>query len=167
MSNSWRVLLDLLMHNIDVPVDLTVSSTEVERPGPIQPFLYACEQLQVNPELCRDRRQPNWCGSGNCPDALWWVSVRRCVMSWVSGTATWSRLPRWIGVAFRVARAINRRWTWVRTLDKSTGVGQPRLRSTPTAVPDSTAVRTQRLRTEPLTRPPPHSGRDGIEDPQA
>ena len=50
VSNSWRVLLDLLMHNIDVPVDLTVSSTEVERPKPDpQPFLYACEQLRVNP----------------------------------------------------------------------------------------------------------------------
>ncbi len=53
VSNSWRVLLDLLMHNIDVPVDLTVSSTEVERPKPDpEPFLYACRRLAVDPRRC-------------------------------------------------------------------------------------------------------------------
>jgi HAD superfamily hydrolase (TIGR01509 family) len=53
VSNSWRVLLDLLMDNIDVPVDLTVSSTDVERPKPDpEPFLYACRRLAVDPRRC-------------------------------------------------------------------------------------------------------------------
>lgn len=50
VSNSWRVLLDLLMANLDFPVDVTVSSTEVERPKPDpQPYLLACELLGADP----------------------------------------------------------------------------------------------------------------------
>lgn len=50
VSNSWRVLLDLLVGNIDVPVDITVSSTEVDRPKPDpQPYLIACELLGAAP----------------------------------------------------------------------------------------------------------------------
>lgn len=50
VSNSWRVLLDLLVGNIDVPVDITVSSTEVQRPKPDpQPYLLACELLGADP----------------------------------------------------------------------------------------------------------------------
>jgi HAD superfamily hydrolase (TIGR01509 family) len=51
VSNSWRVLLDLLLANIDFPVDLTVSSSEVERPKPDpQPYLRACELLGADPD---------------------------------------------------------------------------------------------------------------------
>ena len=50
VSNSWRVLLDLLVGNIDVPTDVTVSSTEVDRPKPDpQPYLIACEILDADP----------------------------------------------------------------------------------------------------------------------
>lgn len=50
VSNSWRVLLDLLLANIDFPVDLTVSSSEVDRPKPDpQPYLRACELLGADP----------------------------------------------------------------------------------------------------------------------
>lgn len=50
VSNSWRVLLDLLMANLDLPVDVTVSSTEVDRPKPDpQPYLRACAQLGADP----------------------------------------------------------------------------------------------------------------------
>jgi len=50
VSNSWRVLLDLLLANVDFPVDLTVSSSEVERPKPDpQPYLRACELLGADP----------------------------------------------------------------------------------------------------------------------
>lgn len=50
VSNSWRVLLDLLMANLDFPVDVTVSSTEVQRPKPDpQPYLRACAQLGADP----------------------------------------------------------------------------------------------------------------------
>ncbi len=50
VSNSWRVLLDLLLANIDFPVDVTVSSTEVQRPKPDpQPYLYACQLLGADP----------------------------------------------------------------------------------------------------------------------
>ena len=50
VSNSWRVLLDLLMANLDIPVDVTVSSTEVQRPKPDpQPYLQACSLLGVEP----------------------------------------------------------------------------------------------------------------------
>ncbi|MCU0296982.1 MAG: HAD family hydrolase [Candidatus Nanopelagicales bacterium] len=51
VSNSWRVLLDLLIRNIDSPVDLTVSSTEVHAPKPDpHPYLLACGQLGVKPQ---------------------------------------------------------------------------------------------------------------------
>lgn len=51
VSNSWRVLLDLLVRNIDSEVDLTVSSTEVDAPKPDpHPYLLACDQLGVRPE---------------------------------------------------------------------------------------------------------------------
>ena len=50
VSNSWRVLLDLLLANIDFPVDLTVSSSEVERPKPDpEPYVRACELLGADP----------------------------------------------------------------------------------------------------------------------
>lgn len=50
VSNSWRVLLDLLVANMDVHPDVTISSTEVERPKPDpQPFLRACELLGADP----------------------------------------------------------------------------------------------------------------------
>jgi HAD superfamily hydrolase (TIGR01509 family) len=50
VSNSWRVLLDLLLANVDDPVDVTVSSTEVQRPKPDpQPYLHACELLAADP----------------------------------------------------------------------------------------------------------------------
>lgn len=50
VSNSWRVLLDLLVANLDVPVDLTVSSTEVERAKPDPtPYLVACRELGAEP----------------------------------------------------------------------------------------------------------------------
>lgn len=50
VSNSWRVLVDLLMVNINAPVDLTISSTEVQKPKPDpQPYLHACAQLTVDP----------------------------------------------------------------------------------------------------------------------
>jgi HAD superfamily hydrolase (TIGR01509 family) len=50
VSNSWRVLLDLLLANIDFPVDLTVSSSEVERPKPHpEPYLRACALLGADP----------------------------------------------------------------------------------------------------------------------
>jgi HAD superfamily hydrolase (TIGR01509 family) len=50
VSNSWRVLLDLLLTNVDHPVDVTVSSTEVQRPKPDpQPYLWACELLGADP----------------------------------------------------------------------------------------------------------------------
>lgn len=53
VSNSWRVLMDLLLANVDVPVNLTVSSTEVDRPKPDpQPYLIACAQLGVDPSAC-------------------------------------------------------------------------------------------------------------------
>ncbi len=53
VSNSWRVLLDLLMDNIDETVHLSVSSTEVDRPKPDpQPYLQACRQLGVDPKRC-------------------------------------------------------------------------------------------------------------------
>lgn len=51
VSNSWRVLLDLLVLNIDSEVDLTVSSTEAEAPKPDPaPYLLACENLGVSPQ---------------------------------------------------------------------------------------------------------------------
>lgn len=51
VSNSWRVLLDLLVQNMDVQPDVTVSSTEVTRPKPDpQPFLVACSLLNARPE---------------------------------------------------------------------------------------------------------------------
>lgn len=51
VSNSWRVLLDLLLTNVDHPVDVTVSSTEVQRPKPDpQPYLWACELLGADPQ---------------------------------------------------------------------------------------------------------------------
>jgi HAD superfamily hydrolase (TIGR01509 family) len=51
VSNSWRVLLDLLVANLDVPVDMTVSSTEVDRAKPDpQPYLLACRALDASPE---------------------------------------------------------------------------------------------------------------------
>lgn len=50
VSNSWRVLLDLLLANLDLPVDVTLSSTEVERPKPDpQPYLRACTLLRADP----------------------------------------------------------------------------------------------------------------------
>lgn len=50
VSNSWRVLVDLLVLNMDVHPDVTVSSTEVERPKPDpQPFLMACQMLHADP----------------------------------------------------------------------------------------------------------------------
>ena len=50
VSNSWRVLLDLLLANIDFPVDLTVSSSEVDRPKPDpEPYVRACELLGADP----------------------------------------------------------------------------------------------------------------------
>jgi len=50
VSNSWRVLLDLLVANMDVHPDVTVSSTEIERPKPDpQPYLRACEMLGADP----------------------------------------------------------------------------------------------------------------------
>lgn len=50
VSNSWRVLLDLLVRNMDVQPDVTVSSTEVTRPKPDpQPFLIACDLLNARP----------------------------------------------------------------------------------------------------------------------
>jgi HAD superfamily hydrolase (TIGR01509 family) len=52
VSNSWRVLLDLLLANIDFPVDLTVSASEVGRPKPHpDPYLRACELLGADPRL--------------------------------------------------------------------------------------------------------------------
>jgi len=51
VSNSWRVLLDLLVVNMDVQPDVTVSSTEIERPKPDpQPYLRACDMLGVDPQ---------------------------------------------------------------------------------------------------------------------
>lgn len=51
VSNSWRVLLDLLLLNMDVQPDVTVSSTEIERPKPDpQPYLVACQMLNARPE---------------------------------------------------------------------------------------------------------------------
>jgi HAD superfamily hydrolase (TIGR01509 family) len=53
VSNSWRVLLDLLMDNIDKAVHLSVSSTDVDRPKPDpQPYLQACRELGVDPRRC-------------------------------------------------------------------------------------------------------------------
>jgi HAD superfamily hydrolase (TIGR01509 family) len=50
VSNSWRVLLDLLLLNMDLHPDVTVSSTEIERPKPDpQPFLVACSMLSARP----------------------------------------------------------------------------------------------------------------------
>jgi beta-phosphoglucomutase-like phosphatase (HAD superfamily) len=50
VSNSWRVLVDLLVLNMDVHPDVTVSSTEAERPKPDpQPFLMACQMLLADP----------------------------------------------------------------------------------------------------------------------
>ena len=50
VSNSWRVLLDLLLANVDFPVDLTVSASEVGRPKPHpDPYLRACELLEATP----------------------------------------------------------------------------------------------------------------------
>lgn len=50
VSNSWRVLLDLLVRNIDIPVTVTVSSTEAEEPKPHPaPYLLACRLLDVDP----------------------------------------------------------------------------------------------------------------------
>ena len=50
VSNSWRVLLDLLVQNMDIQPDITVSSTEVEEPKPHpEPFLLACQQLGADP----------------------------------------------------------------------------------------------------------------------
>ncbi len=50
VSNSWRVLLDLLLLNMDLHPDVTVSSTEIERPKPDpQPFLHACSLLSARP----------------------------------------------------------------------------------------------------------------------
>lgn len=50
VSNSWRVLLDLLMANLDLPVDVTLSSTEVEHPKPDpEPYLRACSLLGADP----------------------------------------------------------------------------------------------------------------------
>lgn len=51
VSNSWRVLLDLLVGNnmTDRP-DITVSSTEVTRPKPDpEPYVTACETLGADP----------------------------------------------------------------------------------------------------------------------
>ncbi|MBK6763458.1 MAG: HAD family hydrolase [Micrococcales bacterium] len=51
VSNSWRVLLDLLVVNMDVQPDVTVSSTEIERPKPDpQPYLRACDMLGADPQ---------------------------------------------------------------------------------------------------------------------
>lgn len=51
VSNSWRVLLDLLVRNMDVQPDITLSSTEVARPKPDpEPFLTACRLLNARPE---------------------------------------------------------------------------------------------------------------------
>jgi len=51
VSNSWRVLLDLLVRNMDVQPDVTVSSTEVMRPKPDpEPFLTACHLLNARPQ---------------------------------------------------------------------------------------------------------------------
>lgn len=53
VSNSWRVLLDLLVANIDVLPDITVSSTEVVKPKPDpEPYLAACMLLEVDPRRC-------------------------------------------------------------------------------------------------------------------
>lgn len=50
VSNSWRVLLDLLLLNMDLHPDVSVSSTEIERPKPDpQPFLVACSMLSARP----------------------------------------------------------------------------------------------------------------------
>ncbi len=50
VSNSWRVLLDLLVANMDVHPDLTVSSTEVSKPKPDpEPYLMACTLLDADP----------------------------------------------------------------------------------------------------------------------
>lgn len=50
VSNSWRVLLDLLVQNMDIHPDLTVSSTEVEDPKPHpEPYLLACQRLRADP----------------------------------------------------------------------------------------------------------------------
>jgi HAD superfamily hydrolase (TIGR01509 family) len=50
VSNSWRVLLDLLVQNLDVRPDVTVSSTEVDNPKPDpEPFLMACTLLGARP----------------------------------------------------------------------------------------------------------------------
>lgn len=52
VSNSWRVLLDLLVTNMDVQPDITVSSTEVSRPKPHpEPFLVGCRLLNARPAL--------------------------------------------------------------------------------------------------------------------
>ncbi len=51
VSNSWRVLLDLLVLNMDVQPDVTVSSTDVAEPKPDpQPFLTACRLLGADPQ---------------------------------------------------------------------------------------------------------------------
>lgn len=53
VSNSWRVLVDLLMDNINTHVDLTISSTEVHKPKPDpQPYIHACAALHVDPMRC-------------------------------------------------------------------------------------------------------------------
>lgn len=50
VSNSWRVLLDLLIDNMDIHPDVTISSTEIARPKPDpQPYLVACEMLGADP----------------------------------------------------------------------------------------------------------------------
>lgn len=50
VSNSWRVLLDLALRNIDVPADITISSTEVMNPKPDpEPYLNACRALSADP----------------------------------------------------------------------------------------------------------------------
>jgi HAD superfamily hydrolase (TIGR01509 family) len=50
VSNSWRVLLELLLQNMDVQPDVTVSSTEVTKPKPdAEPYLSACALLDADP----------------------------------------------------------------------------------------------------------------------
>lgn len=50
VSNSWRVILDLLVRRHDIPADVVVSSTDVSHPKPDpEPYVVACRALGADP----------------------------------------------------------------------------------------------------------------------
>ncbi len=53
VSNSWRVLMNLVLESVDLRFDVTIAGDEVSVPKPDpRPYVKACEMLNVSPVDC-------------------------------------------------------------------------------------------------------------------